>query len=83
MQALVLRTLYNNRGWKDKCVSPFNDPLCWRCQDARKKIAQGKSIDLVFKVDQDKARHHFFIGEFIKLAWDQDKFIRAVRCGNT
>ena len=48
MQALVLRTLYNNRGWKDKCVSPFNDPLCWRCQDARKKIAQGKSIDLVF-----------------------------------
>jgi len=31
MDALVIRTLYNNQGWRDPCKQPYNDPLCYYC----------------------------------------------------
>jgi len=33
MVALVIRTLYNNQGWIDRCKQPYNDPLCYYCPD--------------------------------------------------
>lgn len=31
MGALVIRTLYNNQDWRDRCKDPYGDPLCYYC----------------------------------------------------
>ena len=33
MIALVIRTLYNNQDWKDRCKQPYIDKLCYYCPD--------------------------------------------------
>jgi len=46
LRAIVIRVLYNNRRWMDKCTSPFADPLCWKCREARRDVDQGKAAKL-------------------------------------
>ena len=46
MPALLLRVLYENSKWREKCLSPFTDPLCWKCQEARRDLDQGKVTKL-------------------------------------
>ena len=29
--AMVIRTLYNNQGWRAPCLQPGKDPECWLC----------------------------------------------------
>ena len=31
MEALVIRTLYNNQGWRAPCKLPYGDPACYYC----------------------------------------------------
>ena len=33
MEGLVIRTLYNNQGWRAPCSRPYGDPLCYYCPD--------------------------------------------------
>lgn len=44
--SIVIRMLYNNQGWNGKCKYPFEDPLCWKCQEARQDLVQGKPLKL-------------------------------------
>jgi hypothetical protein len=31
MEALIIRTLYNNQDWRAPCKEPYGDPLCYYC----------------------------------------------------
>ena len=45
--AIVIRTLYNNQGWKAPCKHPGQDPNCWLCfKRGRSATSPGKA-DLV------------------------------------
>ncbi|MFC1971039.1 ribbon-helix-helix protein, CopG family [Chloroflexota bacterium] len=44
--SIVIRVLYENEQWKRRCTSPFTDPLCWKCQEARRDLDQGKTPKL-------------------------------------
>jgi hypothetical protein len=44
--AIIIRVLYENEQWKKKCKFPFTDPLCWKCQEARRDLDQGKPTKL-------------------------------------
>jgi len=32
MEALVIRTLYNNGGWRDPCEGPWSESMCYYCR---------------------------------------------------
>jgi hypothetical protein len=69
MMAIVIRVLYENGHWKKKCTSPFADPLCWKCQEARRDLDQGKSLKLNItppKVDDVDGK------ECSGYCWEQD-----------
>lgn len=34
--------LYSNRQYKERCIGPFSDSLCWKCQEARRLVDKGK-----------------------------------------
>jgi len=44
MAGLVIRTVYNNRDWRDKCIRPLADPRCYKCRSGFLYINAGNPI---------------------------------------
>lgn len=38
---MVIRTLYNNSGWSEACIEPYEDSYCMECIHERERLNQG------------------------------------------
>jgi hypothetical protein len=88
MSALLLRVLYENAQWKEKCLSPFTDPLCWKCQEERRDLDQGKITKLnitppqIDDVDGKRCSGRCWEASLARyFEWGSDKHFRGLMAG--